>query len=331
MKRVILCVLFLLVVSNSSAEVFYEGNGHQMDCDTTLDFPGQVPIAYLQYDSNTLITMYGDSRSDFADAPPYNYTNMNALVGTDTTTWNVQNFGVAGWTTTDLLGHLLNCLKVDPDTQTHNPINPNYITATKVAFEIGGNDMFHVAPFVYVYPWSMPTAILVAKDNIERIISVFQRRNKKILLIGNYPAGGIVSVGHDFVDPLKSGLLSIGFATSVGMGGLEGYYPEISSRRQIEYLRVWDIMALYPGAPVPRPDYTALDLIHPTPAGFQAWGASIGEKYRSLGWNIPNTPPEAPAPGIDDNGSGGTVGEPPASPSPIDLLLLCFLFGFCQL
>ncbi|EPG68240.1 SGNH/GDSL hydrolase family protein [Leptospira wolffii] len=329
MKRYVLLCFITIFASNLTAQVYYEGNGRQLDCDTMQDqiSPSNY-IQYLQYDSKTTVTMYGDSRSDFGDFPPYNYTNMNALVGADIVNWNVQNFGVAGWTTSDLIDHLLKCFVVFPN---GSPVNPNYITANKVAFEIGGNDMYYASPFFYVAPWLVAMAVERARTNVERIISVFQRRNKKILLIGNYPAGGIVSQGKNFSEPLKTPLLSLGFATSLGMGALEGYYPEMSSRRQIEYLRVWDELALFPGALVPRADLTFIDLIHPSPAGFQVWGRAVGNKFRSLGWHVPDTLPEAPPPDIDDTIPDGTINPTPPPPPPLlDPLLLCFLLKICH-
>lgn len=319
MQYFLLLLIFICGISEIHAQIYYEGNGHQLDCDTTLDKEGLSEIVYLQYDSKTTVTMYGDSRSDFADLPPYNYSNMNALVGADIVNWNVQNFGVAGWTSSDLLGHLLECLKVDP--LSGNPLKSNYIIASKVALEIGGNDIYHVSPLLYVMPWIFPATVERTRSNIERILGIFQRRNKQILLIGNYPAGGVISRGKDFSEPFRTPLLSLGFAVSVGLASLEVGLVDLSRRYQIEYHRVWDDFAIFPGAPFPRADLTFLDLIHPSPEGFRIWGNSVGNKFRSLGWDIVESVPEAPTPGITD---------PPPPPPGWDPILVCFLLKICH-
>lgn len=320
MSRVIVVFCFLLPCTLWAQPVYYEGNGHQLDCDTAQDQGNNSNfVPYLQYDSKTTVTIYGDSRTDFADLPPYNYSNMNTLLGADITNWNVQNFGVAGWTTTDLLSKLLDCFRVDP--VTGNPLNPNYIIANKVAFEIGGNDIYHVSPLLYVMPWIFPATVERTRSNIERIVGIFRRRNKKILLIGNYPAGGVVSRGKDFSEPFHTPFLSLGFAVSVGMAALEVGLVDLSRRYEIEYHRVWDELALFPGALVPRADLTFIDLIHPSPAGFQVWGRAVGNKFRSLGWHVPDSIPEPPPPAVLD--------PPPPTPG-IDPILLCFLLKICH-
>ncbi|TGL28465.1 SGNH/GDSL hydrolase family protein [Leptospira koniambonensis] len=328
MKKIILLIFLLLGYSEVSGQIYYEGNGHQNDCDTKRDGGDSIPISYIQYDANTRITIYGDSRTDFADSIPYNFSNMNALLGADTSIWNVQNFGVAGWTSDDLFFKLIECFKIDPSTGA--PINSNYVTATKVAFEIGGNDILHMAPFLYSYRWLLPISVLRSKANIDRIVSIFQRRNKKILLIGNYPAGGMPSGMSQLGEHSNTYPLSLGFALSIGLMALENEYVELVNRRQIEYIRVWDYMALYPGAPVPRADLTFGDLIHPSPAGFQVWGQAVGNKIRELGWHLPDTPPEPPPPNVDDTSPDGTTNPNPPPPA-IDPILLCFLLKICHL
>ncbi|GIX41285.1 MAG: hypothetical protein KatS3mg129_1018 [Leptospiraceae bacterium] len=72
------------------------------------------------FDSNTKVTFYGDSRMDFADLPfPYGLAGMfgsglgglDVFLGALPEGWNVQNFAVTGMTSSGLYDHLLNCMR----------------------------------------------------------------------------------------------------------------------------------------------------------------------------------------------------------------------------
>lgn len=71
------------------------------------------------YDENTAITFFGDSRIDLVDNPFYGASSLDFYLQSDKS-WNVQNFGVAGWPSTSVKDLLIKCLRTKPGTEVIN-------------------------------------------------------------------------------------------------------------------------------------------------------------------------------------------------------------------
>ena len=83
---------------------------------------------------------------------------------------------MSGYTSGLLDGFLDQCLKKD-----------TFKIHENVAFHIGGNDFMAASLLLKIFPWKYGDVVNLVANNHERIISRLQRRNKKILLIGQYP------------------------------------------------------------------------------------------------------------------------------------------------
>lgn len=176
------------------------------------------------YDSNTKVTFYGDSRIEYAEFPlPYGLAakpffdlpssgigGLDTFLGALPEGWNVQNFshsgmtsgsyftnGISEWGNEDsskpkvevgisgLYNHLLNCLRANGDP--YPPFPKAYKIARNVAFHIGGNDFIRYAPLITFLPWKFDKVKNLVLNNYEKIISIFIRRKRNVLVIGHYP------------------------------------------------------------------------------------------------------------------------------------------------
>jgi len=179
MKKALLLLLSLLSGTDLIAGpyTYFDVFSGNRDCNTS-----------GLYDSKTRASFFGDSRIHLADgrlAPlikldVYAFGNPAGLdfflrgAGDD---WNVQNLASSGMMSGQLDDFLNGCLK-----------NENFKIHENVAFHIGGNDFLAASLLLKVFPWKYGDVVNLVANNHERIISRFQRRNKKILLIGQYPA-----------------------------------------------------------------------------------------------------------------------------------------------
>lgn len=177
MKNIVVMILFLLFPMHLVALPFtYFDMLSYRDCNTS-----------GLYDSQTRATFFGDSRIHLADSrlalllklDKYTYGNPAGLDfflrGADDG-WNVQNLAMSGYTSDALDKFLDQCLKKD-----------TFKIHENVAFHIGGNDFMAASLLLKIFPWKYGDVVNLVANNHERIISRFQRRNKKILLIGQYP------------------------------------------------------------------------------------------------------------------------------------------------
>ena len=179
-----------------------------------------------QNNFQTAVTFYGDSRLDLIDSPFYGYANLDAYLGASKEAgWNVQNLANSGLTSLDLIKHLSLCYRAkfpfsqitETDvTKLSNPdgsddftrmMFPRYVTSKNIVFEIGGNDFIQKIPeFIYA-PWLMPNRVENVRITIRDIISLLRRRDRNVLLIGNYPPiSSSLSLGsaQKQVDALKN-------------------------------------------------------------------------------------------------------------------------------
>lgn len=131
----------------------------------------------------TFLTFYGDSLGDLVDTPLYGYFGWDFYLSSQypNINWNIQNFAVGGFTTLEVYNHLRLCT---------NPQNRSYYqTADNVALEIGGNDYIqNVAMLVYM-PWKYGAVDQRVTENTRILIRMLRNplRNKKVLLMGNFP------------------------------------------------------------------------------------------------------------------------------------------------
>ncbi|TGL18631.1 SGNH/GDSL hydrolase family protein [Leptospira yanagawae] len=131
----------------------------------------------------TFLTFYGDSLGDLIDSPLYGYFGWDFYLSTQypNINWNVQNFAVSGFTTENVYNLIQLCT---------NSLNRNhYQTAENVALEIGGNDyIMNVAMLVYM-PWKFDAVDHRVTENTRILIRMLRNplRNKKVLLMGNFP------------------------------------------------------------------------------------------------------------------------------------------------
>lgn len=131
----------------------------------------------------TFLTFYGDSLGDLVDTPLYGYFGWDFYLSSQfpTIDWKVQNYAVGGYTTKEVYNHLTLC--TNPTNRSH------YQTADNVAIEIGGNDYIkNVAMLVYM-PWKYGAVDQRVTENTRILIRVLRNplRNKKVLLMGNFP------------------------------------------------------------------------------------------------------------------------------------------------
>ena len=166
-------------------------------------------------DPNTSVTFYGDSRGDWVSKPLYGeaeahgwipYLNFGSVQN-----WNVQNLAVYGMTIHGLYWMLIKCTfkkKEVKDEETGETYiitvpNPEYVTATRYAFEIGGNDIKDLYLNLLLFaPWRFHDVVHTINQG-QRTIAEFLFRalksrdtegktdeelKRNILLIGSFPA-----------------------------------------------------------------------------------------------------------------------------------------------
>jgi len=139
------------------------------------------------YNRDTAVTFFGDSRIDLVSNLFYGAGSLDAYIGASEGSWNVQNFGVSAMTSEGLRNLIQFCFSRD-DSNPTLPKYPAFKITYNVAFEIGGNDFLTRFPLFILFPTLYITEAPQARDNITSIIYTLQRRERNVLLIGNYPA-----------------------------------------------------------------------------------------------------------------------------------------------
>ncbi|WP_246838177.1 LIC10707 family hydrolase [Leptospira meyeri] len=119
-------------------------------------------------------------------------------------------------------------------------------------------------------------------------------------------------------------------------------YPEIQTRRQphfqtqgltLEYLQIWEKF-VNPLTKEPWVVNDALmgDIVHPNAIGLSVWGQQVATKIKNMGWHLPGVAPATPPPPPPTDPGGEVIDRPEPNPiSDLELLILCFWFGFCHL
>lgn len=165
---------------------------------------------------STAITFYGDSRLDLIKTVLFGYANLDAyLRASREEGWNVQNLAQSAATSEGLLKHLSSCYRAQFRLSQMNPFTddgklidftttsqfassnrpgdfrkmqfPNYVTAKNIVFEIGGNDFLQRIPEFIFLPYMIPVRVENTRLNIRNIIALLRRRDRNVLLVGNYP------------------------------------------------------------------------------------------------------------------------------------------------
>ncbi len=122
---------------------------------------------------NSSVTFYGDSRLDLIDSPFYGYANLDAYLGASKEAgWNVQNLANSNPDGSDDFTRMM---------------FPRYVTSKNIVFEIGGNDFIQKIPELIYAPWLMPNRVENVRITIRDIISLLRRRDRNVLVFGNYP------------------------------------------------------------------------------------------------------------------------------------------------
>lgn len=119
-------------------------------------------------------------------------------------------------------------------------------------------------------------------------------------------------------------------------------YPEIQSRRRpyfqaqgltLEYLQIWEkFVSPVTAEPWVVNDALMGDIVHPNAIGLSVWGQQVATKIKSMGWHLPGVTPATPPPPPPTDSGGEVIDRPEPKPiSDLELLILCFWFGFCHL
>lgn len=168
-SKIFISFLFVLYVSSIFSYPYSEIPLPNRDnvCETVLN---------RDYDANTRMTVYGDSRLDFMGAV---FPDIDFFLNAPAEGWNVQNFAKSGWNSDNLLNHLQTCMTAS---------NPNYKTHKNILYHIGGNDFIHNMLSLYFLPFLYPRYVSYAADNNQRILTIFYQKGKNVLLSGHYPA-----------------------------------------------------------------------------------------------------------------------------------------------
>ncbi|MCZ8343407.1 MAG: SGNH/GDSL hydrolase family protein [Leptospira sp.] len=135
--------------------------------------------------NSTQITFYGDSLGDWIDFPfGYGYFGWEwyLSVHEPAVKWDIQNLAVGGNTTHEVYELIRKCSASDV---TRN----NFRTADNVALEIGGNDYMANIAVLYYMPWKFGDVDARVTHNTRVIVRALRNslRNKKIILMGNFP------------------------------------------------------------------------------------------------------------------------------------------------
>jgi hypothetical protein len=171
MKYINLFVLFFLTISfGIYSNPPYKGRpGYRYE-------DGKIFCTATQHDNNTRVTVYGDSRMDYAGLF---FSHLDDFLLAGQGDWNVQNYGVNGETSDGLLNHLKTCL---------TPDNTSYKVHQNIVYHIGGNDFIHNYITLRFLPWRYSRVINKAANNNERIVSLFLKKGRNVILSGHYPA-----------------------------------------------------------------------------------------------------------------------------------------------
>lgn len=168
---------FKIIVSTETQTIdyFFKNN-----CNTQFD--DSHPDSFEP--NKTFLTFYGDSLGDYVEEPLYGYFGWNKYLtmmnlGVE---WNVQNLAVAGYTSANVYKLISDC--ADRPTR-----RINFKTSPNVALEIGGNDFWANSLLLTFMPWKFGTVVDRVVYNTKAILYQLRnpRRNKNILVMGNFP------------------------------------------------------------------------------------------------------------------------------------------------
>ncbi len=257
---------------------------------TMWSYDGQAWTCKTNSDEKTRVTFFGDSRIDYPNHAllPPDGTGLNFYLGATGEGWNVQNYAVSGWTSDNILDYLKMCYN-----------NSNFKIHHNVAFHAGGNDFRKYDNFLRANPWHFSTLASKIANNNERIITLLQKKWKRVLLIGHYPArvDSLFSYHNVPVLDSLSAYLRLYVAdtatiASIGLWHLEPKIRAIQQRRSaymsIFHVHTWTYFQDPANLNEPyraNPSLMRSDQIHPNYSGMLLWGQIVGAAIRALGWH----------------------------------------------
>ncbi len=170
---------FLLIIIFPSKNAFADR--------TSVTLQGEESLrCQTDFDPNsTQITFYGDSLGDWIDFPfGYGYFGWEWYLSVHEPgiRWDIQNLAVGGNTTHSVYELIRECSASDIKRN-------NFRTADNVAIEIGGNDYKDNIAILYYMPWKFGDVDARVTHNTRVIVRALRNslRNKKIILMGNFP------------------------------------------------------------------------------------------------------------------------------------------------
>jgi hypothetical protein len=288
----------------------YESNGNHLSCNT---------LAIFDQDK-TKITFYGDSRMDLVDGGFLNLYGFNTMHGilniqADGNLYpdgekfdekNVQNFGVSGFTSRNILDHLIACL---------NSKNPNYKVGKRFVYHAGGNNFRNAAALSMfmidkgkghpLLPLALAFVFELTKQHVraesDAIVGILKNYasetnpgKKDILVVGGYTPGfwytplpsdgahitpGVSNPAGEKKGELGALQIFLNFTLyiAIGLYQMEHDYHAVATNQRVHHLSVWNEMF--------DVAYISPNMIHPNEAGFKKWGSLVGKKLREINFH----------------------------------------------
>lgn len=170
MNRKIGTIITILLLGYSTVVRADRGFVNRDQCQTDFD------------KNRTFLTIYGDSLGDFVDHPWYGFIGWEnyLTIHRPEIEWDVQNLATAGHTTLGLYRLLKDCARSEAT-------RAAFQTADNVAFEIGGNDYKDNALLFMYAPWRGNDIVNRVTFNQEIIMRMLNLRDKRVLVMGNFP------------------------------------------------------------------------------------------------------------------------------------------------
>ncbi len=143
------CAILGFPASLAAEDRYYSANLTTSSC-----------ISASAADVQTSVTLFGDSRIDWADQAPYGWSPGGWTTFFDLGAprdWNVQNLSVVAWTTENVFTSVLQCLQpTDPSSGDYSPLHPGFVTAKRYVVNAGGNDYILNSITALYMPWRLP-------------------------------------------------------------------------------------------------------------------------------------------------------------------------------
>ncbi len=276
----IILIIALFPIAGITSQPFTE---RPVTPDKDKPFSDQISFCNTssQYNDLTRATFYGDSRMDYAFQNP---ADMDFFLGASGQGWNVQNFGSSGETSEGLLTHLKSCLKYSNGQQYYQ----NYKIHQNIVYHIGGNDFGLPNVFgllLKLMPWKFPSAVAQVANNNEKIVSIFHRRGKNVLLAGHYATvansikfGGRKNYFSGFTPGSKQGNPLDGSEINRTWGDQLIYNADPRSK-----LRKWFLENFPLSLTVPTITFSDLNLSPTLPSvGSYKWWVTVFADYASI-------------------------------------------------